>query len=458
MYRFLLICCLLVGHYIWLNAQMIIPDGIELVLDGAVQVVIEDLAYAQEGELTPGNAEFIFRGGTSRLSPGLVRTPSFYRITLDQQAGALLQLVDGGIAIEDELFFMGGSLDLNGQEVDLGQTGRLIGESETNRALNGGGLTARIHATRTLNAPSLANPANLGLIISSGANLGVTEVSRYFEAQSVGAATSIERSYRIAPTNNANLNATLRATYWDAELNGVSEIEIEAFMSPNGGGNFVPLAFVSRDAAANYVEFAGLNSFPSNNSITLADFSQTAFPVSWLGFEATPIGNSVLCEWQTGDERNNDYFVLERSEDGASFQPIGQTPGTGNSQEIHTYQAWDNQPIAGRSWYRVSQVDLDGKQSYSNVREVFFSPSIRATLQPNPASTFSTLDLLLEKEAPILLSVMDQQGRVVFRETQEVPVGKSQIQISVEGLSQGIYIVQLTQSQQSLRLPLVVIR
>lgn len=438
-----------------LPAQLTLPDGVEFVLDGPVNLVLEDLDYLQEGEFTAGQSEVIFRGANSHFSPGLLRTPTFYRLTLDKAAGNRLRLQEAGIVVSDELRFTEGGLDLNGQQVDLQATGSLVNERDDSRAFNSGPQGGRIRAGQVLNAPAQADPGNLGLLISSAANLGPTQVLRFHDPQTVGATTGISRYYQILPNNNTGLNATLRFTYFDGELNGAAENDLEAFLSTDDGLNYSPQGFANRDATANFLEVSGVNQIPTPNRFTLAPFNATAFPVEWLDFTATPVDGRVLCQWHTGSEFNSDRFVVERSENGVAFRGVASLPAAGTSQEILAYEAWDNQPFTGRSWYRVQQVDLDGSVSYSPVVEVFFAPELQASLAPNPADHQTWIRLQTVAEGDVQVRVLDAHGRVVLSQRRALQAGATQWPLPVDRFAEGIYTVLVQQQQRQLRLPLV---
>ncbi len=443
-----LACLLSLSAY----GQLQIEGGAQIVVSGAPILVVQDLDWQQNGNVIPAQSEVIFRGGASAISG---TGASFHRLTLDK-GGAGLQL-QTSISVDDELRFTQGSLDLNGQEISLGTTGSLVNESEAHRAFNSGAATARILAVRDLNAPSQANPANLGLLITSAANLGSTSLSRHFAPQSVGAASGIERYYIVVPTNNSGLNATLRFTYFDAELNGAGESDLEAFLSSDNGLSYAPLGFTSRDANANFVEFAGVDQLPAANRLTLAEFSATSFPVEWLGFTATAVGARVQCRWETATELNSDYFVVERSVDGLAFASFATLPAAGNSQDLRSYEAWDEQPYLGRSWYRVRQVDPAGGNSYTPWVRWAFSPPLQPPLAPNPATELTTLSLQALDEGPLALSLYDAKGRLVQLQQQRLASGLNRIEIDVRDLSEGVYYIVARQGGQQLRLPLMVL-
>ncbi|MBR9921191.1 MAG: T9SS type A sorting domain-containing protein [Bacteroidetes bacterium] len=99
----------------------------------------------------------------------------------------------------------------------------------------------------------------------------------------------------------------------------------------------------------------------------------TALPVEWLGFAAFAEYESeagIRLEWQTATETNSDYFEVERSSDGQSFKSIGQLPAAGESYTVKSYRFTDSRPINGWNYYRLKQMDIDGRFSYSEIRAI----------------------------------------------------------------------------------------
>src|SRR5690606_21541103 len=92
-----------------------------------------------------------------------------------------------------------------------------------------------------------------------------------------------------------------------------------------------------------------------------------AAPVELTRFEARRTGDSqVLLSWETDSEKDNDYFAIERSGNGSDFGTIGKAPGKGTSQDKQQYRYTDGDPLPGINYYRLRQVDFDGKTDYSN--------------------------------------------------------------------------------------------
>ncbi|MDF3029141.1 MAG: hypothetical protein K0S23_3448 [Fluviicola sp.] len=89
----------------------------------------------------------------------------------------------------------------------------------------------------------------------------------------------------------------------------------------------------------------------------------SALPVEFIDFTAVKINESVLLEWGTEFEINNDYFEIERSSNAIDWNRLLTTKAAGESTSPKEYQEVDTEPLDGISYYRLSQYDFDGKQT-----------------------------------------------------------------------------------------------
>ena len=64
---------------------------------------------------------------------------------------------------------------------------------------------------------------------------------------------------------------------------------------------------------------------------------------------------------------NNDYFIVEKNQNGLEFQKIGYVSGNGSSSQHHYYNFTDTHPLNGGNYYRLQQIDFDGTVTYSNI-------------------------------------------------------------------------------------------
>lgn len=112
-----------------------------------------------------------------------------------------------------------------------------------------------------------------------------------------------------------------------------------------------------------------------------------ALPIELIYFSATAADNrTVILEWQTASEKNNDYFTIERSLDGINWEEVIKISGAGNSSSVLNYYAYDNNPYSEQSYYRLKQTDFDGAFEYSEVISVGFNKAEinNITIYPNP--------------------------------------------------------------------------
>ena len=128
---------------------------------------------------------------------------------------------------------------------------------------NGGKITdGSVKATRTtVTAPSSLNFAGLGAILTTGQDLGETVIIRTHDIENVNGQMSIDRYYDISPANNSGLNATLGFTYFDSELNGLTENDLTLFRSEDGGMSYELMGHISFDPTNNIVTQDQIDAF-----------------------------------------------------------------------------------------------------------------------------------------------------------------------------------------------------
>lgn len=112
---------------------------------------------------------------------------------------------------------------------------------------------------------------------------------------------------------------------------------------------------------------ADITALASGDSYVARYARSTPLPVELLSFNGRCQGATVLLEWSTASELNNDHFDVLRSGDGDQWSLIGTVAGMGNSQQLITYRFMDTDPEAGTAYYRLGQVDLDGIASPSGI-------------------------------------------------------------------------------------------
>ncbi|MES1216039.1 MAG: hypothetical protein ABUT20_11025 [Bacteroidota bacterium] len=175
--------------------------------------------------------------------------------------------------------------------------------------------------------------------------------------------------------------------------------------------------------------------------------SLLALPVELSDFSAFFRNGSVYLKWITASETNNDHFVIERSSDGLSYTFAGQVSATGNTVTNTSYQFEDHPPILSTKYfYRIKQVDKDGKHSYSPVVRINTGDKniFGASVVPNPAGAIMNLVIEGVKEnESLLFEMMNAQGSRVY--SQQIRAsGMTIVAIQRPALSAGLYFYRIT--------------
>ena len=169
------------------------------------------------------------------------------------------------------------------------------------------------------------------------------------------------------------------------------------------------------------------------------DLEVNPLPVEIVDFTGRQDGNSVVLEWITLSEKDNDYFEIERSTDGENFVTLGRADGAGNSTIRLDYSFADNEPVQGRAYYRLSQVDYDGTRSYADrlVSVAYTAGSdICLTIVPNP--TRGQFNVLVTGAADGVVKLLTQSGKLI----RIVDIQNVTESIDISDLPNGIYILQ----------------
>ncbi|MCB0762642.1 MAG: T9SS type A sorting domain-containing protein [Flavobacteriales bacterium] len=103
-----------------------------------------------------------------------------------------------------------------------------------------------------------------------------------------------------------------------------------------------------------------------------------------LSFKGEQKEDQVNLYWSTASETNNDFFTIERSQDGVNYEEILQMDGAGTTSLTNHYTAIDSKPLPGVSYYRLKQTDFNGEFEYTDPISVDFT-DFDLTVYPNPA-------------------------------------------------------------------------
>lgn len=177
--------------------------------------------------------------------------------------------------------------------------------------------------------------------------------------------------------------------------------------------------------------------------------SESALPVKFNNLETNCENGKAKLEWSTFTEINNDYFTIERSIDGYNYDVIAKVKGVGTTSQFTSYEWTDNQQLHDIYYYRLSQTDFDGSSEY--LQTVTFNStscidkSFKVSVFPNPIIDNSIIELVLNQETVVSISLIDVTGRIIKEITSKAnkDLGVYHFNIDSHCLPTGIYFIKV---------------
>ncbi len=172
-------------------------------------------------------------------------------------------------------------------------------------------------------------------------------------------------------------------------------------------------------------------------------------PVTLLAFTGKKNNDYVVLNWVTATEINNDHFDVETSKDGIHFLKIGEVKGNGNSNVQQRYSYIHSTPAAGTNYYRLNQVDIDGRSEYSKTLSVEFDQTDQTiNIYPNPAS--DELHINFDNaHRKVVLKIVSIDGKIVAVKTMNNAQGK--VSMNVSSLTSGLYVLEITMDNKEIK-------
>lgn len=166
-------------------------------------------------------------------------------------------------------------------------------------------------------------------------------------------------------------------------------------------------------------------------------FNQSVLPLTILQFTGANIKGIAALHWLTAQEINTGYFIVERAA-GSTWKAIGQVAAKGNIATSNEYDFVDAAPVTGDNYYRLKEVDKDGRVQYSTTVKLSFGNSSVFSVNPNPATDAAIITL--PGTQTVTVDVYTSTGKRVLT----VKSTSTQVWVNVSSLAKGIYYVKAT--------------
>ncbi len=285
--------------------------------------------------------------------------------------------------------------------------------------------------------------------------------------------TFVKRHYEITPALNPNSSTshvTLYFTQQDfdaynaantsklpansGDATGKAKLRIEKRSGTSSDGSGSPSTYTGTTTMidpndADIVWNATLNRWEVSFDVTsfsgfFAMAAPAVLPIELVSFTGYTEGGSNHLKWTTQSEVNNKGFDIERSLNGRNFTLIGFVNADNNTKSRHEYQFIDANPLSSINYYRLKQLDFDGKISYSSVIALNNAGNESTLIAyPNPVSNVVQLQgKVLESAKGFLMNNLGQTH----------PIQISGNQFNISHLPQGIYYLSIENHQNLIKI------
>jgi len=190
-------------------------------------------------------------------------------------------------------------------------------------------------------------------------------------------------------------------------------------------------------------------------------FVGNILPAQFLDFSGVLQNNMVPLNWTIITSKEIDHFEIERSTDNSTYGKIGIVSDAVKLNEQQIFGFTDN--ITGINneiiYYRLKVIGKAGEIQYSNVL-IVRRPGNKTivTLMPNPASSYVTLNISLDKNMRAVVSILDKVGKKILTQNENLIKGVNNLTLDLNRYSEGVYAVVIESADEKIIKQLIIVR
>ena len=178
-----------------------------------------------------------------------------------------------------------------------------------------------------------------------------------------------------------------------------------------------------------------------------------ALPAAIANFKGIKTENSDVLTWTTTSELNNAAFTVLYSNDGKNYTPlttVNSKATSGNSNVVLNYNAENLQPKLGHNYYKLEQIDIDGKSLINTqvVDLIWGATASTISVYPNPTSNELNIDIFTTKAENSTIKILDMSGRILKEIQTKLSVGANSIHANIGEFATGIYTLQIFENNK----------
>ncbi len=398
---------------------------------------------AASGSLLSGTSTKVEFTGTSSQSVNGSNSVYFYNLTINKSSGTV-NVSNSNIFVSNTLTMTSGNIDLGSKDLTLEASASISGAGSSSYIVTSGTgvLKKKYSSTGSFTFPvgdaSNYSPFTFDLISGS---IG--------SAAWVSMKVSNSCLPELSSTSYVNRNWTLD----QSGIGGLIAYDCNyTYVQGDVVGNEADLLPTKSSSGTVYQASSGVNT--NTNTVTpptqgtfsvfgardIADGAQP-LPVELLSFGVESDKQSIDLFWTTVSEINSMEFQIQRSVDAEHFETIAVKAAAGNSNTIINYNYKDYDVKPGITYYyRLKQVDFDGKFDLSDIRtgQIADNNEFTVNVYPNPASNYISINSNSDQLLDIM--VLDAKGQIILHKEKQ----NQHSIISLHELTKGVYILQIS--------------
>lgn len=263
-----------------------------------------------------------------------------------------------------------------------------------------------------------------------------------------GVQARLDRQWFFSETNNVGAAVDVGTVDLRFDLRSyptaTSASDLRLLIDADRDGSFADESPISGalDLGGGVFQFSAIAGITDETILTLgtANSSQTPLPVTLIRFEAFPIEDGVLVQWETASEINHEMFKLMQSEDGISWNTIYEVLGEGDVNTYKRYAFHDRSPKPV-NYYKLIQVDFDGSMTESKVLRVDYQRDkhVQAPF-PNPVANTLMVPFPSANETWQLSTI---GGLDISNQVQLTYPLEGWVKMDLQKLPDGLYLLQV---------------
>ncbi|MBN2777574.1 MAG: T9SS type A sorting domain-containing protein [Bacteroidales bacterium] len=385
---------------------------------------------------------------------------SFYNVEVNGNGN--FTLIDN-LTLTGTLDLVDGLIETGSNQVFVNNSAEAAITNHSTASYINGNLRRAVAATGNYDLP-VGDASNYQLAnIDINSSTGLT----YFDANFNNFSESLNISGLGLEVNGTTLQTLLDAGYWTISPNvGMSGVNYDIGLTMRGATNLGTEAgqhtVVKRansssdwilrgqhDNATQNINAGVMYAYRSNidefSDFAIAKHNNFILPVELISFTLDCNNNSNQLSWITASELNNDYFEVQRSYDIANWDIIAKIDGAGNSNKLLNYSFTDEK-LNQKAYYRLKQVDFDGKFEYSQILASECSNSLGESIKIYPNPTSDNINILIENwnSETINLEIFDMMGRLIYSKNLNLFNCSTKESIDLSHFKSGIYMIRFT--------------